>query len=102
MSFRIGFTEEAWDDLDRLYGFLLDQSGGDWRQAGAALEAVRRGLALLETSPFACRRAQGGEALMRELLIGFGATGYVALFSIEGADTVLVLALRHQREHDYR
>jgi plasmid stabilization system protein ParE len=102
MSFRVGFTEEARDDLKRLYGFLLQQAAGDWRQADNAMEAIRHGLALLETSPFACRRAAGGEALLRELLIGFGAAGYVALFEIEDAKSVTVLAVRHQREDDYR
>ena len=102
MSFRIRFTEEARDDLKRLYDFLLHQAAGDWRQADAGLEAIRRGMALLETSPFACRRAAGGDAVLRELLLGFGATGYVALFEVENAETVTVLALRHQREDDYR
>jgi len=102
MSFRIRFTEEARDDLERLYDFLLQQAGGDWRQADAGLEAIFRGVAFLETSPFACRRAAGGEAILRELLIGFGAAGYVALFEVESAETVTVLAVRHQREDDYR
>ena len=102
MSFRIRFTEEAREDLHRLYDFLLEQAGGDPRQVESALEALRRGFALLETSPFACRRAPGGDPLLRELLAGFGATGYVALLEIEGADTVTVLAVRHQREDDYR
>lgn len=31
----------------------------------------------------------------------FGASGYVALFEIEDAKTVTVLAVRHQREDDY-
>ena len=44
----------------------------------------------------------GGDVLLRELLIGFGAAGYVALFEIEDAQTVTVLAVRHQREDDYR
>jgi plasmid stabilization system protein ParE len=102
MNFKVGFTEEARDDLKRLYGFQLEQAGGDFRQADAALDALRRGVALLESSPFACRRAAGGELMLRELLIGFGATGYVALFEIEDAQTVMVLAVRHQREDDYR
>jgi hypothetical protein len=43
-----------------------------------------------------------------ELVIPFGASGYVALFEIEGAQDdvtsenyVTILALRHQREDDY-
>ena len=102
MTFRVRFTEEAIEDLARLHGFALQQSSGDWRQADDALEAIRPGLALLETSPFACRRAAGGNALLRELLVGFGSAGYVGLFEIEDAETVTLLAVRHQREDDYR
>ncbi len=102
MNFRVRFTEEARDDLKRLHGFKLEQAGGDVRHADAALEALRRGIAVLESSPFACRRASGGDVMLRELLVGFGATGYVALFEIEDVQTVTVLAVRHQREDDYR
>jgi plasmid stabilization system protein ParE len=102
MNFSVRFTEEARDDLKRLYEFKLEQTVGDLRQAAATLEAIGRGIALLESSPFACRRASGGDVMLRELLIGFGATGYVALFEIEDAQTVTVLAVRHQREDDYR
>lgn len=102
MTFSVRFTEEARDDLKRLYDFQLEQAGGDFRTAGTSLHAIRRGIALLESSPFACRRAAGGEPMLRELLIGFGAAGYVALFEIVDAETVTVLAVRHQREDDYR
>jgi len=36
-----------------------------------------------------------------ELVISFGAAGYVALFEIEPDDIVTILAVRHQRESDY-
>lgn len=39
--------------------------------------------------------------LLRELLIPFGASGYVALFEIDDSRTVTVVAVRHQRESDY-
>lgn len=102
MSFRIRFTEEARDDLHRLYDFMLARTDGDPRQAEGALDALRKGLALLETSPFACRRCEGQGPMLRELLVGFGATGYVVLIEIENTDYVTVLAIRHQREDDYR
>lgn len=102
MSFRISFTEEAREDLHRLYDFLLGMAEGDSRQADAALEELRRGFALLETSPFACRRAPCTDPMLRELLVGFGETGYVALFEVKDAQTVIILAVRHQREDDYR
>ena len=38
---------------------------------------------------------------MRELIINFGANGYVALFEIENSQTVTLLAIRHQREEDF-
>jgi len=38
---------------------------------------------------------------LRELVIGFGASGYVLLFEVEDASTVTVLAVRDQREGDY-
>jgi plasmid stabilization system protein ParE len=34
-------------------------------------------------------------------VIEFGQAGYVALFEIEDARTVTVLAVRHQREDDF-
>jgi plasmid stabilization system protein ParE len=65
------------------------------------LDAIRSAIRLLETSPFSCRKAVSDRTFLRELLIAFGATGYVALFEIEDAKTVTVLAVRHQREDDY-
>ena len=53
------------------------------------------------TSSAAWRKVAGADPFLRELLIGFGKDGYVALFEIEGPDTVTVLAVRHQREDDY-
>jgi hypothetical protein len=39
---------------------------------------------------------------VRELVISFGASGYGALFKIEHASTVTIVAFRHQREEDCR
>ncbi len=54
----------------------------------------------LKISPFICRRA-GLEPLLRELVISFGRSGYVALFEIVGTTDVVVSAVRHQLEDDY-
>ena len=101
MSFRVRFTEEARADITRLYAFVLDHVDGDWALAERAVGAIDIALGLLATSPFSCRKAAGGDALLRELIIPFGAAGYVALFEIDNAETVTVLAVRHQREDDY-
>jgi plasmid stabilization system protein ParE len=98
MSYRVRFTPEARSDLERLYGFLLEQ---DPNAAERALSIIERGFSILEEFPLACRRAQGAEPFFRELLIPFGEAGFVALFEIEDQGIVTVLAVRHQREDDY-
>ena len=101
MKFKVRFTEEALADLERLYEFALARDDGDWNTAERALAAIRNGLGLLEASPFSCRKAAPDNTFLRELIIAFGASGYVALFEIDDGKTVTVLAVRHQREDDY-
>jgi len=98
--FRVRFTTEAEVDLLRLFDFLLEQ---DVAAAEKARAAIAKAFELLEVFPFTCRKALGGDGnpFLRELIIPFGASGYVALFEIENRDTVTVLAVRHQREEDY-
>ena len=99
-SFKVRFTPEALDDLERLYDFLLAH---DINLAERALAVIREALQLLTTFPFTCRKAANGlhGPRLRELVISFGASGYVALFEIDDAKTVTILAVRHQREADY-
>ncbi len=101
MTFRVRLTLEAEEDLLRLYAFILERDDGDFTVATRALDAIKEGLKLLENSPFVCRKADANNPFLRELLIAFGSAGYVALFEIEDAKTVTVLAIRHQREDDY-
>lgn len=96
--YRVRFTREAEEDLLRLYDFLLTK---DLAAAEHALEAMQGAIALLRLSPFSCRKAEAGNALLRELVIPFGSAGYVALFEIDPEQTVTILAVRHQREDDY-
>lgn len=98
MSYQIRFTKAARDDIKRLYAFLLVQ---DIQAAKRALEAINKAMELLKTFPFTCRKAKADNPFLRELIISFGANGYVALFEIEESQTVTILAVRHQREDDY-
>ncbi len=104
MSFRVRLTREAQADLERLFDFVLERElgreGGDLALAEQALDAIRAGLATLQTSPFTCRKA-GSSPFLRELIIPFGRSGYVALFEIEDPESVLIVAVRHQLEDDY-
>lgn len=97
MRFRIRFTDEATDDLRRLQGFLAEI---DMRAAEKAIGVIHASLAVLETSPFSCRKALAGDPFLRELVIGFGRAGYVVLFEIEDSRTITVIGVRHQREAD--
>ena len=98
--FKVRFTPEAEADLLRLFDFLLAQ---DAAAAEKALAAVAKTIELLEVFAFSCRKALGGDGnpFLRELIIPFGGSGYVALFEIENRETVTLLAVRHQREEDY-
>ena len=103
MSFEVLFSPQAEDDLARLFDFLLDsaQNLEDLDRADAALQAIRSAvLDRLATTPYIFRKL-GARATRRELIIPFGATGYVALYEIASASRVVVLAVRHQREEDY-
>lgn len=104
MTFRVRLTRDAEADLDRLFDFVpereLGRDGGDLLLAEQALAAIRGGFATLKSSPFTCRKA-GLSPFLRELIIPFGRSGYVALFEIESATDVLVIAVRHQFEDDY-
>ena len=101
MNFRVRFTEEAREDLQRLYGWLLQRAEGDFVVAERALQAIGDGITVLELAPLSCRKATANDPFLRELVIGFGASGYVLLFEIDDDRTVTVLAGRHQREDDY-
>ena len=104
MSFRVRLTRDAEADLERLFDFVLDRElerdGGDLDLAEQALVAIRAGFATLKSSPFTCRKA-GQSPFLRELIIPFGGSGYVALFEIFGSTDVVVSAVRHQLEDDY-
>jgi len=103
VSYTVRFTRQAAEDLQRLYDFVVDRElerGGGLELASRALEAIERGIAALAFSPFTCRKASDSP-FIRELVIPFGASGYVALSEIEASDSVVVAAVRHQREDDY-
>ena len=98
MSYKVRFTRSAREDLKRLYRFLVDK---DIAAARKALEALTKATDLLEDFPFSCRKADTSNPFLRELVVPFGAAGYVMLFEIEDKQTVTILAVRQQREDDY-
>lgn len=99
MTWRVRYTRAARDDLKRPYAFLLQHDIG---AAERALDAIEQGTRLLQLFPFTCRKVEGSDPFLRELLVSFGDTGYVMLYEVEDDRTITILAVRHQREDDYR
>lgn len=99
-KYAVQLTPEANQDLKELYDFLLQF---DYSTAERALETIIDSFQVLSKSPYICRKAGDGSngSLIRELIIDFGASGYIALFEIEDDQTVTITAVRHQRESDY-
>lgn len=104
MTYKVRLTRHAEADLDRLFDFLLERElsrdGGDLTLPMQAMASLRAGIATLKASPFTCRKA-GQSPFLRELIVPFGRSGYVALFEIEDESNVAVVAVRHQLEDDY-
>lgn len=103
MSYAVEFTKGAEDDLLRLYGFLLDRAETleDLEVADEAIQVLRQAaLSHLSTTPYSYRKV-GVRSTLRELIVPFGATGYVLRFEIRSPELVLVIGARHQREEDF-
>ena len=91
------YSRGAFDDLERLTAFLLETD-----PAGAAdtVDLIAEAVQVLENHPLIGRPVENN---LRELVISRGKSGYLALFSYEEEnDTVLILAIRHQREAGYQ
>ena len=94
---RVVVEASAFDDPSRLFEFLAVR---DAAAALRAIETIQDGLMLLERHPGVGRPSSNG---LRELIISYGATGYVALYAFYPArDIVTVFKLRYQRELGYQ
>ncbi len=95
---RVIITEGAAQGLERCRQFLVEKGPQIARRAAQVIE---RQFARLEEEPEVGRPFPELPEL-RELIIEFGDSGYVALYRHERADdTVYVLAFRHRKEVGY-
>lgn len=95
---RVIITEGAARGLERCRRFLAEKNPQAAKRAGLAIEHQ---FTLLETEP-AIGRPLGDLPELRELVIAFGDSGYVALYQFDiKADSLYVLAFRHQKEAGY-
>jgi toxin ParE1/3/4 len=90
---RLEAAPEVFDDFERIFDHLAQF---DSRPAPGRIEEILQAIQILSTSPLIGRPAQEGK---RELVIGHGPRGYVALYRyVPEMDTVFLLAVRSQRE----
>ena len=87
------YSARALDHIERAFKFLRDQNPA---AAVSAVTAIQSAVDNLAAHPLVGRRVEGE---LRELIISYGQTGYVALYRfVISRDEVRVLAIRHQRE----
>ena len=94
---QVVYTAEALEDIERAFAFPGER---DPYSANAAVVAIHNAISILSEHPLIGRISE--KHALRELVISFGRTGYLALYRFRpDRDEVRVLALRHQRELDY-
>ncbi len=92
----IEIAPEVGDDIDRILEHLDQHAVAD---TPARIREIVEAIDILATNPFIGRPAAQD---LRELIIGRGARGYVALYRyIPEVDVIFVLAIRSQREAGY-
>jgi addiction module RelE/StbE family toxin len=90
------YSAQALLDIERAFHFLRQENP---LAAIESVAAISSAIDNLRAHPLIGRRV---EAELRELVISYGRTGYVALYRfVIGHDEVRILALRHQRELGY-
>jgi toxin ParE1/3/4 len=94
---RIELAPEVLQDFDRFFDHMAAFQVAD---AVERIEEIVQAVQVLANSPLIGRPVKGGK---RELVIGTGARGYVALYRfVPAVDTVFVLAFRSQRESGFK
>jgi plasmid stabilization system protein ParE len=92
---QVAYTGNALANLERAFEFLARE---DPRAAAGAAAAIRDAIDALSRHPLIGRPLEQG---LRELVISYGKTGYVALYRfLPRRDEIRILAVRHQRELD--
>ncbi len=95
---RLIVTKGAIQGMERCRLFLAEKNSNASKRAS---QAIGYHFSLLETGPEIGRPLDDIPEI-RELIIPFGESGYVALYRIEQKiDSVYILAFRHQKEAGY-
>jgi plasmid stabilization system protein ParE len=92
----IEIAPEVREDFDRILEHLDHY---DAAEPAARIDEIVNAVSVLERNPLIGRPVQND---LRELVIGRGSRGYIALYRyLSEIDTVFLLAIRSQREAGY-
>ena len=94
---RLIWSPSALHDVQRLYRFLASKNADAARRA---VQVIRTGVQVIAEQPGIGRPVDDMEPEFREWTIGFGDSGYMALYRCDG-QTAVILAVRHQRGAGY-
>jgi plasmid stabilization system protein ParE len=90
---QVVYSARSMVHIERAFEFLRDKNSSVARDAVIAIQSAVDNLA---AHPLTGRRIEGE---VRELVISYGQTGYVALYRfVVPQNEVRILAIRHQRE----
>jgi plasmid stabilization system protein ParE len=93
---QVVYTRNALANLERAFAFLAEH---DPAAASDAAVAIRKAVEILADHSLIGRRVEGE---IRELVISYGKTGYIALYRFLPEQSLIrILGIRHQRELDY-
>ena len=89
---QVVYSENALDNIERAFEFLAEHHPDAAVAIGEAVET-------LSNHPLIGRSIASD---LRELVISYGKTGYIALYRfLPAQDQIRILAMRYQRELDY-
>ena len=94
---RLIWSPPALQDVQRLYRHLVEKNPA---AAARAAQAIRAAVKVIAQQPGIGKPVEEMEPEYREWPIDFGDSGYLALYRWAG-NTVVILAVRHQREAGY-
>ena len=93
---QVAYLAQSLDEIERAFQSIRATDRPATSRAAAAIHSAIAGL---EAHPLVGRRLEGE---LRELVISYGQTGFVALYRFEILhDQVYVLAIRRQREFGF-
>lgn len=96
-SIKIEFMPYAIECINKIYTFL---EKNDKEAAKNIAKTILNKIKILEKFPNLGRSSIELEPEQREIIVPFGATGYVILYTLQD-NVIFILSVRHQKEVGY-